>query len=167
MIHARRTAHRRIFSVLAVAVPALWAAGLWLRPEVPPRSAADPRLLAEAGFALDAEGSGSPPRRVAAGAAAFEVEFERRPDGQRLLAIRPSAVILKPDLLVYWTPRAERVAPGGDAVLIGRLAGSSRRWLRLPERAADASGDVLVYSLAHGEVVSRFALAEALAGGAD
>ncbi len=164
MIHARRVAHRRIVSVLAFVVPALWGAGLLLRPEVPPLSPADRRLLAEAGFAPE-PGHASPlPASIADAGEAFELRLETGAGGERLLAIRPTRVILRPDLLVYWLPDGVR-APGAGAVLLGSLSGGSPRSWRLPEAAADGSGEIAVYSLGHGEVVERVALARAGLGG--
>lgn len=163
MIHARRVAHRRIFGVLVVAIPALWAAGLLLRPELPPLSPADRRLLAEAGFRTDAPEGAPGTRVVAAGPAEFRVGVERGARGEPLLALQPTRAILEPDLLVYWTPPGSD-APGAGSVLLGSLAGSAARRLPLPERAA-GGGSIVVYSLAHGEVVARLALADALAAG--
>jgi hypothetical protein len=82
-----------------------------------------------------------------------------------MLAIRPTEVMLKPDLLVYWTQQdaADQALPA-QAVLIGRLSGTARRNLRLPKSAKDTgNGHILIYSLAHHEIVARFELDEARA----
>ncbi len=87
-------------------------------------------------------------------------------DGAPMLSIRPSAEILKPDLLVYWTSRPPGDALPPDAVLVGSLSGTSARRLALPARARGGNGAIVVYSVAHDEVVAHFAIREALAASA-
>ena len=46
--------------------------------------------------------------------------------------------------------------PADEAVLVGSLAGASRRRLAMPDRAGFEAGEILIFSLGHDEVVARF-----------
>lgn len=63
-----------------------------------------------------------------------------------------------PDLLVYWSSDSAvgAVVPE-DSHLLGRLAGSERRFL-LPQAAATQAGSLYLYSLGHQELVDAVAL---------
>jgi len=162
VILSRRRLHRRMFTALAFIVPAMLGAALIWRPTVPPVADIDPALRAPGGFPDPGEWR---PRVVDTGKHTFQVQGRANPDGKgATLVIRPETVLLKPDLLVYWAPRddvAQQITD--DAILVGSLSGTSRRLLRLPEAAASGDGELLVYSLAHQEIVDRIALRDALA----
>lgn len=158
MIRSRRQAHRGIFAALALILPVLLGASLLLRPELPLLSESAASLLREAGFASLSQAG---PIEVSAGANDFEAQFHTGDDGRFVLAIRPKTVILRPEVLVYWTSApAEGDALPNDAVLIGSLAGTAYRELELPAAAAGGQGTALFYSLGYQEVVARFALAK-------
>lgn len=77
--------------------------------------------------------------------------------------VRPSRDLQEPDLLVYWTASS---GPFEDlpeeARLLGVLAGTSVRRFPLPERVAQSrDGALIVYSLAHADLVATIPLAEA------
>jgi len=154
MTRAHRTAHRAIFAVLAVALPALLAAGIGLRPRVPPVSD-DTTLFRAAGFAQPRLG---PEVEIGIDGLRFALSALDRGD----IGIRPLAVMAKPDLLVYWTARPPRdddlAARLDDAELVGSLSGRSRRLLRLRDRAD--RGYLLIYSLGYGELLADLPLAE-------
>lgn len=163
MIRARRRLHRSLFTVLVIVVPVLLATVILFRPTVPPVASISPALIRQGGFATS---ESTTPNRVGIDTREFEISAQDDSDtGEIVLEIRPTKVILKPDLLVYWTQQAapdDSLPP--QAVLIGRLSGTARRALRLPKSAVDArTGSILIYSLAHHEIVARIALDEALA----
>lgn len=146
--------------MLAIAIPLLLATTLIWRPEVPPTTDLDPSLRRSAGIPADGEWN---PRVIDTGRHTFEVQIRGDSGGEGLsLVIRPTSVILKPDLLVYWSPGDDVTGqPSDDAVLVGSLSGRSRRLLQLP--AAADSGTLIVYSLPHQQVVDRISLQTALA----
>ncbi len=157
MIHARRRAHGRIFTVLAVAVPGALLASLLLRPEVPPIQGGDAALLRADGFAL------APPteaRTLGAAPHTLVVESLGDRDGRRVLALRPEPAILAPDVLVYWTDAdpGPDALPTADATLLGSLSGAARRELLLPRGVGPGQGRLLLYSLSHQEVVAQVGL---------
>ena len=163
MIRARRRQHRAVFIALALVVPLLLAVTQIWRPTVPPVADIDTALRPLAGIAPAVDWQ---PRRIITGRHSFQVQrLDDREDGQVAVAIEPESVILKPELLVYWTPQTQ-VASQLDptAVLVGSLAGTSRRLLMLPAAASTGDGNLLVYSFAHQEIVDHFALRTAFGG---
>ncbi len=157
MIHARRLAHRRAALALAGALPVVLVAGLALRPEVPPRSRPEAPLLAEAGFATTPPAA-VPAARLETDVASYEIEVLGESQGRVQVALRPTRVILVPDLLVYWLPDTGPDAlPASGGVLLGSLSGTSRRRLALPA-AARSRGQIVLYSLPRDRVVDRLAL---------
>ncbi len=91
-------------------------------------------------------------------------ELELGDPGERRLAIRPVGPILAPDLLLYWVPAPATGGaigprlPNRGPVLIGSFAGDARREVRMPERARDAEGHLVVYSLAQQRVLADLPL---------
>ncbi len=157
MIRSRRRAHARAAPVLAAALALLLVAGLAWRPELPPISSEELRLLRQAGFAEPAAPGAESVERVD-GALTFELEVEEAGDGALRLALRPHRPILRPDLLVYWVPTLGAERPGDEAVLLGSLAGASRRRLLLPAELRREGGELLVYSLPHHSAVAHLPL---------
>ena len=139
---------------LAVLIPALLIVGIGLRPDVPPVTD-DGALFRMGGFAPQ---SGEDDVEVVG--AGLRFALRALSDG-RSIVIRPLEIIAKPDLLVYWSARAPK--PDEDqngrlayAELVGSLSGRSSRIVQLPEDAQ--GGHLLVYSLAHGELLADLAL---------
>ena len=153
MIRSRRLVHRYLFTILAPVLGVTLAAGLLLRPDVPPVLPLDPAIANEAGFVPSVD---SRPVRIETEEYVFEALVEPETGGL-VVAIRPTTVILRPDLLVYWVGDAAATElPSEGAVLAGSLSGTSYRRLSLPAMASQEPGTMLVYSLAHGEVITRF-----------
>jgi hypothetical protein len=159
VIRSHRIAHRGIFVALALLIPALLAAGIGLRPTVPPITGDDTLFLAD-GFAPKAGEDG-----VEIVGVGLRFGLTPRSDG-RSVVIRPLETIARPDLLVYWAARPPR--PGEDqgarlaeAQLVGSLSGRSARVLQLP--AGTRGGHLLVYSLGHGELLADLALGQLIA----
>lgn len=81
------------------------------------------------------------------------------PDGTAILGLAVLEELREPDVLVYWSPSAP-AAQGGlpeKARLVGSLGGIGERYLPLP-REAGAPGHLLLYSLAHHELIGSAAL---------
>ena len=154
MIRSRRLVHRYLFTILAPVLGVTLAAGLLLRPDVPPVLPLDPAIANEAGFVPSLD---SRPVRIETEGYVFEALVETEIGDGLVVAIRPTTVILRPDLLVYWVGDAAATElPSEGAVLAGSLSGTSYRRLSLPAMASQEPGTILVYSLAHGEVITRF-----------
>jgi hypothetical protein len=153
VIRPLRSRHRAVFVGLVATLPLLFAGALLWRNPVP---------------AVEAH--------VGPSVAGLEEVFVGRDDLWRGLPIRTSlyrgpqrvTVLLqareeigRPDLLVYWSGAAETPdGLPGDVVLLGRLAGLRRSRFDLPV-GAGATGRLILYSLAHQEVVAGLALSDA------
>jgi hypothetical protein len=122
MTRPLRHAHRSIWLALAVALPALFAAGLALRPP----QAAEERVMDRITFRL--------------------------PDGAELVADSRElwgSAVDAPDPLVYWSKTSDKSLAG--AQLAGSLPHGRQAALALPA----SGGYLLLYSLAHREVLAR------------
>lgn len=151
MIRPLRIRHRRWTTALAVLLPAGVVLALATRPAPPPATALPPALAPE-----------PPAARPLAGwqglwrGTELTTRIGAVPDGGLRLDLEPSAPVRAPDLLVYWHP--DTGATPGDpalphgATLLGRFAGGAYG-LPLPA-AAHGGGGLILYSLAHGEVVA-------------
>ncbi len=163
MIRSRRYLHQGIFAALAVVVPGLLGVVLVYRPEVPPVAKINPSLMQQAGFPSPSDWR---PRVVSTETGEFEVDVQPKRDAvadETWLQIRPKTVILKPDLLVYWTAKPQTDEKlSQDAILVGHLSGTSRRELRLPDAAGAGNGTILIYSMPHDEVITRFSLRDVI-----
>jgi len=78
------------------------------------------------------------------------------PDPQVAGLLRPYQNLLAPDLIMYWSasPAPDGVLPA-DAKLLGSPQG-----LQAPSRLAVSSGYLLLYSLAHQQLVARIPIRE-------
>lgn len=109
-----------------------------------------------------------PAGRVPAGPA-FELLAQPRVEGRLLgtrgdwmpdaLQITPSGDPGIPDLLAYWSPAAGdgRELPPG-ASFIGALQGSREQIFPLPDPGITEGGQVILFSLARGEIVAAVPL---------
>ena len=153
MIAPLRRRHRRLIAVLAVVVPVLFVVALTGRPTAPVTAdlaaeiAAPPagRVESEQGDLFDYPIT----TRVRSSESGWWVELE------------PREAIVKPEVLVYWTPEssAARDRLPSDAFLLGALAGTRPRAFEVPSRALGQAGRLWLYSLGHQEVVDSAALA--------
>ena len=79
--------------------------------------------------------------------------------GIELVAERQLAA---PDVLVYWSAVESPLAPGADlapdAMLLGTFPGGGSRHFDLPAAGQGGGGQVLLYSLGHGEVLGALPL---------
>ncbi len=144
MIRPLRRAHRVIWTLLAIALPAGYLIALQARPGAPlsaaPAAAAGPGApVGEVHGLLDDVGVRA---RVWTG------------DDGPVLELWPARDLQRPDVLVYWSPIAAHDALPERAHLIGRLAGTQRRRMSLPRNAAARDGHVYLYSLGHQALVA-------------
>ena len=140
MIQPLRTAHRRIFMVLAVLLPAIIVLG-----------------LSERHVLVKAKGSSMSPdaMRMSAASAVWEkntltTEFSSDPSNRDTvhLFLKPVQELRDPDLLLYWTAEA-RAQDLSRARLLGQLARGSAYLLTREEHR----GYLLLYSLGHDAIV--------------
>lgn len=124
MIRPLRRAHRAIVTTLALVLPVLVGAALAARREVPASTTS----------------AGLSPRPATLGGQSPVVIVRWEKGLQRLPA---------PDVLVYWSrePVVGSKLPR-DAVLVGRFAPGV-----LPRPASRSAGYLILYSLAHQEVI--------------
>ena len=124
MIRPLRRAHRAIVTMLALVLPVLVVAALAARREIP----------ASTRFA------GLSPRRAT---------FEGEGPGAIVRWEKRLEQLPAPDVLVYWSgePVSGSVLPR-DAVLVGRFVPDV-----LPSPASRSAGYLILYSLAHQEVI--------------
>lgn len=154
MIQRLRQRHRNLFVILAVILPALFLAALATRSSAPRtqeiplflvnETPAFPRVLLEkdslwAGHDLLT--------RVCA---------DQMPPQRLVVELQPRHTFSKPDILVYWH---EPAAVSGNqlpenAYLLGALAGTQLRRFVLPEAARLVEGKLVLYSLAHHQIVA-------------
>ena len=158
MIRPLRTRHRVMVSILAVALPLLFAAGLLVRrppavmetlPEaLRPVAETHPVLLAEesalwGGLAITTRlyADGTPASRLA-------------------VALRPDGALKAPDVLVYWhtTMFSGDAVPDG-AYVLGTLGGTHTQHFALPDTALHADGHLMLYSLGHQRTIATAQLA--------
>src|SRR6266498_3296695 len=140
MIQPLRTAHRRIFIVLAALLPAIIAVGLSERHA--PVRASEPSITQRA-------------TRSSAAAAVWEkntltTEFSSDPNNPYTvqLFLKPVRELRDPDVLLYW--RAEAAAADlSHARLLGPLGYDRAYWLT----GEEYRGYLILYSVAHNRIV--------------
>ncbi len=148
MIAPLRRRHRRVSIGLALVLPVLYFAALRARSTVPATNALVETV--ERAYAVDGADGGARTLDVAWEGAVIETRLQ---NGGRVLELAAREDPKKPDVLVYWRPRAAE-AP----FLLGSLAGTQPRRYELPSEALESAGTLELYSLAHDEIVARGAL---------
>ena len=153
MIRPLRTRHRRMTGVLAVVLPIGLALAIMARPD---------ELEAGVGVMESGLTSASVPTTEAMarvfvrdfgpwGELPLDALLGRGADGLTLVEFAPTAPLLEPDLLAYWSP-----APVGgsgkpelshEAVLLGRLTETPVRFV-IPS----TPGHLILFDLARGQV---------------
>ncbi|MEO8031524.1 MAG: hypothetical protein ABJC74_08550 [Gemmatimonadota bacterium] len=146
MIRRLRTAHRFIFVIAAVVLPAILVTGLLARRPLP--------------LAAPPEGSRattiSATHDWATTVGTVKLSLARITGDSTHLAVRLSGVaaLRAPDLLLYWTGRPLPIAEirPTDA-LLGPVSGEPIRVFALPPAAPSGQGSLLLYSLGHRALV--------------
>jgi hypothetical protein len=153
VIRPLRARHRAIFAVLAMVVPAGYAAALLGRRAPPPPSAWPAAELPAAPAGAGAE------RIVMWSSHSLLTRLWRSSDATLAVRVEGWREPAPPALALYWSPSA----PSGTALpdgarFVGALgaAGGAPRELAL--RQAPAGGWLVLFSLGHGEVQGALAL---------
>ncbi len=151
MIAPLRRRHRLWFPILAVVVPILYVLALAARPRPP---------IAELPAALAGSVDGELVRETEDLFGDHPVTTRvRRGDGGWQVELEPAAVIVRPEVLVYWSASAAGESLPAEAFLLGSLAGVRARVFDLPTAALGRDGWLVLYSLGHQEVVGAAELA--------
>lgn len=150
MILALRQRHRQVFLVLGVLLPMAFIAGIAARRPVPMVAALPPELQR----VMQTFAATNWTRADLFAKAPVRIRLLREHiDGGRFgLTFLAAKGFVKPDLIVYWAAgdAAIRDSLPGNAVLLGTF---SLAVLPVPEEVAHARGEVILYSLADGEIV--------------
>ena len=151
MILSRRKFHFFSFIALGCLLPICFLAGLFLRPSYDAvEEPAAAKLFAKAGFA-----AASPKQQEEAiasqviGAQNIELKAAsfRQKDGKVVLEIEPTSAIELADVLLYWQRGSKKpTAIANTSILLGSLAGTSRRRFSLPPGIIGKDGHLLIYS---------------------
>ncbi len=145
-----------MFTALAVATPLLFGAGLALRPDERARTEPSADLV-------QAYGQARPPgqpigeHRLLGDSQGFLLEVRVDESSRVHLTLRPDTPLPSPEVLVYWASKSASELPD-DARLLGRLNGVAPRSFIVPEANRGESGHLILYSLAHDEVVETLQL---------
>lgn len=153
MIAPLRRWHRWMVASVVVVVVPLFFAAIGVRPDRALEENLDGRFerrSSETSGGVEAQLPTDPPMavRISAGGATVTVATP--------LDIPAGASSVAPALLLYWQP--DESAFPEDAILLGTISGRGRTSLLLEEAVASAvgpAGDLVLYSLGHGEEIAR------------
>jgi hypothetical protein len=147
-----RRRHRRLFAVLALALPIGYVGALLSRPQMP-RDALRETDLPDVVLWSDADALRP-----------LEVTVSMRrpptpPDGSQpepVVALEPRTAPLVPDLLLYWTaaPASIGAALPDGAFLLGAFGGDRGVAFRPCAAQSSTAGRAVLYSLAHQRVTA-------------
>ncbi len=143
MIYSLRQKHRQIFGVLGVLLPLMLVIGIAARRAVPPLEMLPPELssVSQTFTATDTVHDD-----LFAKAEVSVRVWKDLQSGQLAVGFNAPKHLLKPDLLVYWTPSARQSLAElpADAVLLGAFAAGP---LAVPPEAAEVAGALVLFSL--------------------
>ena len=144
MIQPLRTAHRRVFIVLAVLLPAIIVGGLTARNAI--TASTSPGVL------QDVAGIDSASATWEKNSCVTKFYWDAAHEIKVRISLNPVRELHDPDLLLYWVTNAGAVPDDlSNAVLLGPfLAG--KEYSIPPKRVA---GYLILYSLAHRTIVDR------------
>jgi hypothetical protein len=150
MIQPLRKTHRTIFSVLGIALPVLFIAGLASRHAPLPAVGLEENKLAQrkggTEFVLN-HGSSKFTLRL--------VENKKSGPEREFLAI-PDSGFLAPDVFVYWSETQPSASVGPNAKLLGKLG--PHELYKIP---ATSNGYFVLFSVAQNEVLGSIPLGAA------
>lgn len=146
MIAPLRRRHHLIFGALALSLPALLGAALLSRP--PMKDDVGFAFLFSTQLAMASNGA-----RMSWGEAGLRLQmtYDEQGAGVEVTPVGPTRV---PDPLLYWSATRATTELPPDARLIGPVPTLPRQTFRLPSNA----GQLILYSVGHGVVVSQFTL---------
>jgi hypothetical protein len=144
MIQPLRNAHRRAFLALGVVLPAILVVGLMERHH---------NLPVSADLSNSPQGIGTPSVPVVWQKHSIDTYFYLNPTHDREVSVllNPKPSLDEPDLLLYWTDTHAPATAFSQAQLLGPFVPG--RHYRIP--AGERRGGVVLYSLAHHEVIDR------------
>ena len=150
MIAPLRRRHRVVVTLLLIAVPVGLVLALSARPPLPTTETL-PNALA------DGPGSGGGDVESYDVFGELGIAVRGFHAAGAVLELTPSQPLARPDVLVYWaeTAASDRLPTG--AILLGALSDRARTY-SVPATAASRAGHLVLYSLAHQEVVASGAL---------
>lgn len=149
MIRPLRCVHRWLFVGLAVALPAVLVSALTSRTSRPTPAAPHSALTPPApGDLTTGIGIAYLGKRLTAKVGTDSA-------GRRYLVVTKSFDSVDPDLHLYWVPTESPDAmPGDGSYLIGTFGESAHQVFRLPDAVVPNSGQLVLFSLAGGQVVA-------------
>ena len=160
MIRAHRVRHRWTFYLLAPALPLLFAAALWVRPEHPVNA----DLPAGVDLFRDVGAHGAFRTRPPSGAAGDDLTIEVSPAGAssvRLVAELRRASSSGPFLLYLRACDVDRgMAPGSGDLLVGRLTAGARESFEVPAGELAGCRQAAVWNFRAGTVVAETQVSE-------
>lgn len=153
MIQPLRQRHYQLMRIMAVGLPLLFLAGLAARHAPLPQQVpallineipAFPKMLLERDNLWPGQ---SIMTRVSA---------DRIPPQRLVIELQPRRDLIAPDVLVYWCEASVPVTKQlpETAHLLGGLSGKHLRRFALPPAALSADGKMMLYSLAHQQIVA-------------
>jgi hypothetical protein len=151
MILSLRKRHRRIFTVLTVFLPIVFAVGMAARRPVPAvRTLPKDIVGSQPVFPYTLWGRNDLFRRTSIDLGLLREDKDR---GRYAFSFTAPIDFAKPDLIVYWIngDSTNTITLPVNAVLLGAF--DPQRPLVIPDRIPDHTGELLLYSLADGEVV--------------
>ncbi len=155
MILHLRKAHRLIFSILALALPAAFVAGILFGHDPLPTQK----------FETFQQNAGTVPSHLIfeSDALAHDLKItmhvftDTLPPAQLAVELYPAAAWAFPEVLVYWSEDStlsER-SLSSNTFLLGSLAGTQRRRWLLPQTALQNDGHIMLFSLAHQKLIAQ------------
>jgi hypothetical protein len=146
MIQPLRTAHRRVFIVLAALLPAIIAGGLTARRHNPTSASTSPGVLQNVA-ALD-----SPSATWEKNSCVTKFYWDAANGFKVRIFLNPARELHDPDLLLYWATNAGAVADElSNAALLGPFH-PGEAYSIPPKQVA---GYLILYSLPHRKIVDR------------
>ena len=146
MIAPLRRRHRLIFGALALSLPALLGAALLSRP--PMKDDEGFGFLFETQLKMGENGY---PMSWEEAGLKLQMTYDEQGAGVEVTPVGPTRM---PDPLLYWSASRATADLPADARLIGPVPTLPHQTFRLPSNA----GQLILYSVGHGLVVSQFTL---------
>jgi|SRR6516162_4934170 len=153
MIRPLRRRHRVIVFALTITLPAAFAVGIASRSEVPTSKSGAPGLHAEIHGQIEIWRRNDLWAKKAIQTRLLRISPDSR---QLVVALQAIDRIVRPDLLVYWTPGEPKTLNSlpEDSFLLGSFEQSAPTPFTLPEPAKKQTGVLVLYSLADQEIVA-------------
>ena len=97
---------------------------------------------------------------IAAQGAVSGIPVSATVDRSGVLLLTAATPLRQPDLLLYWTEDARSLSDSlpPDAILLGQVGGERGEFFRLPMARNNRAGQLLFFSLGHGQTVGSIAL---------